>query len=187
MRILQNLAIAVCLCYGGVAQAQDGLLQSINGVLGAVNGLLSGNGQAGNTASKGGSPAMYSDIQEQNLTNAIKPLPNKEAVTNMTEAYPTIVKVLSITACATSQSENMDTKRILRYGTSDSYIRGVYFPYLSNHRSGCLVVERIDSYQKIANNAFSFKALYVSPQSGESQSIGYKMIKEPSGEWLFKF
>lgn len=43
-------------------------------------------------------------------------------------------------------------------------------------------IERVEGYKQIAKNAFTFNALYVSQQSGETKNLPYKMIKEPSGE-----
>lgn len=151
----------------------DTTLKNVNNTLAATNNTLAG-------------------ITEQDVSKVTKPLPNKEAVANMQEAMPTINKTLSIIACAEKESVKTYVSyqnRAMRYATSDSDKQMVFLPIfaMKNHRSGCLNIERIDSYKQIAKNAFSFNALYVSPQSEESKSIQYKMLKEPSGEWLFQF
>ena len=152
----------------------DTALKSVNNTLASTNDALSG-------------------IQQQDVSKVIKDLPNQEAVTDMQEALPTVNKALSMIACAPKNAyANLSYQnRVMRYATTDSSNQMIYLPGagtgMPNHRSGCLNIERVDSYRQIAKNAFSFNAQYVSPQSEETKNVQYHMIKEPSGEWLFKF
>lgn len=165
------LALVLLSTFSGCAEIGSAL-KEVNGDLATTNNALSG-------------------IKEQNVSRVVKPLPNKIATENMKEAMPTINKTLSIIACAPKNAYgNLSYQnRVMRYATSDSFNQNIFLPgaVMANHRTGCLDIERIDNYQQVAKNAFMFNALYVSPQSGESKNIQYKMIKEPSGEWLFKF
>lgn len=166
---------------GGCAEINTAL-QGINDSLATTNNVLS-------SASGQNSKSALVGIKEQDFSKVVKPLPNKIAEANMKEAMPTINKALSIIACGQRVNARSYETMAIRYGTSDSNWQAVFLPVfaMDNHRSGCVDIERVDGYQQIAKNAFRFNALYVSPQSGESRSIQYKMIKEPSGEWLFKF
>lgn len=169
-------SLCVAIMFSGCVEVGTAL-KTVNETLAKTNSALGGKQNNG----KSGSPQML--VVEQDIRKVIKPLPNKEAIGNIEEALPVMTKALSTIACTGLESN----PRVGLYATSDSYVAGKPIQWMHNHRSGCVNVERIDNYKKVANNAFEFNALYVSPQSGESYNGRYKMIKEPSGEWLFKF
>ena len=49
---------------------------------------------------------------------------------------------------------------------------------------GCLNVERIQNWRRIADNAFAFDIVFTAPDSGESYQWPTVMHREPDGSWL---
>jgi hypothetical protein len=102
----------------------------------------------------------------------------------VSEAKPTIEKVLQISACY----PNFDIYKYLQpYAADGNVAFGAPIAGMQYHpKTQCLSVIRLDSWKMLARNAFSFRSVFVSDASGESRSQYYEMIREPDGAWLFK-
>lgn len=176
---LSSLSALVCLTFGLTAcQGVNDVLAGVNSTLGAVNSVLSG------TTSSAGSSAVYVDSKTQaSAVNAAnKAAANGDARKMFNDAKPTIEKLVATSACATDQSQ------VKRFADPDgSGLLPLPMTYVSYHKSGCMNVLRINNVKKITSNAFSFTVYYISPQSEETKKHDYQAIKQPEGEWLFKW
>lgn len=89
-------------------------------------------------------------------------------------------------ACADEGSAELMESRIARYTVNGHCFR-IHFPYFAqirHHTEGCLIVERINSFNSRKIDEISFNATFVSQQTGESLVKRYKMVKE-GNDWLF--
>lgn len=150
-------------------------------MLKTANSVLSG------TATSTGSSGVSIDSHTQaSTTSAInKATANSDVKKMFNEAKPTIEKMVAMTACTIQQSP------LNQFTDPDSGL-GLPAPLsvsykLKYHKSGCLSVLRINNVKRQASNAFSFTVYYQSPQSEETDSYDYLAIKQPDGEWLFKW
>ncbi|VTU06619.1 Uncharacterised protein [Actinobacillus indolicus] len=97
------------------------------------------------------------------------------------DAKPTIEKMVASVACMAS-SEQMQ-----RYADPEAGIHVELSYKFQYHKSGCANVLRLNNITKKTANAFSFSVYYISPQSEETVKRDYTAIKQPEGEWLFKW
>lgn len=126
-------------------------------------------------------PSM-SDKQTQQLKSQLAlTAKNKQLKQLVTDANPTIEKVLSMTACfAPSTSFGM-------YQSDQTGPGAIDQPYLFTHHdhTQCANVQRILDWKTTAKNAVAFHVMFVSEQSGESLKKGYEIQKQLDGSWLF--
>ncbi|TNH08035.1 hypothetical protein FHQ26_07025 [Testudinibacter sp. TR-2022] len=151
-------------------QVLNGALTIINSTLFSFNDTFSG--------------TVLSASNKFSIQNSLaQATPSNNATKLFRDAKPTLEKVLSLIVCRKDDQ--------LRFYTDSSSV-GLPTPispfsYMSKHKSGCLNVQRVDSIKKKTANAFSFRALFVSPQSEESKFGSYTAIKQQNGKWLFNW
>lgn len=163
------LTALVCLGLSACQAITDVGTQATN-VLRSVNETLSGQ-------------FIDNQTKETASTALNKATPANNVKSLFLDASPTLNKVLPLIAC-----EKDDQLRAYQ----DESSVGMPYPLspvrqMQYHKSGCVNVQRIDSIKKKANNAFSFRVLFVSPQSQETFNGRYTAIKQPNGEWLFNW
>ncbi|WP_159837196.1 hypothetical protein [Burkholderia sp. 8Y] len=159
-------------------------LQSLNSGLSQVNQALA--------PSPNGVPTMFapslSADQRAQLSNALAAsVASRDAgMRNMVaSAQPVGVAVMSKAACY----QHWNNAPVLRMYSSANLGNGtIYGPwgvgsmqYAPKNR--CLSVLRTDSWKQKSLNAFQFRAVYYSPESGESQGVYYEFINQ-DGSWL---
>src|SRR5574344_2664476 len=144
--------------------------QELNNTLGQISNTISNTANSVNSAF---------DAPEQDLTPLIPALSDKAQKEQIAEAKPVIQKVLSNFACINSFEA---LKRLNKYSTKNGLF--VYAPIMrmDHHVSGCTTITRINNYQTIAKNAFSFEATFESPQSGEVDRRYFGVQKQPEGD-----
>lgn len=142
-------------------------------------GLNSVSKTIGNTVNTISSVA---DAPEQDISGLIPVVSDATQKQQIAEAKPVIQKVLSNFACIDSFE---GLKRLDKYSTKNGLF--VYPPIMrmDHHTSGCTTITRINNYQLIAKNAFSFDATFESPQSGEVDRRHFGVQKQAEGDWLF--
>jgi hypothetical protein len=100
--------------------------------------------------------------------------------TMISEARPTIEQVLEMQACF------YPTGSYGLYLTEGGNYHTLYDNIFNHHdKSQCVNVQRIKDWKIKAKNAFGFRVLYVSEQSGQNQEFYYSMEKQLDGTWLF--
>ena len=109
----------------------------------------------------------------------------------ITEAKPVIYQFLEAASCQFGFANHIQGVAKITATELDSWTHDHYFFTLTpddNHPKGkCLNVERINSWSMKAKNAFEFKVLFISEESGESITRNMGMRKE-DGEWrVYKF
>lgn len=154
----------------GVYETNEYLLLFLRNLLLGENNLLSNR-------------QLHNQTKETTSTALNKATPANNVKSLFLDATPTLNKVLPLIAC-----EKDDQLRAYQ----DESSVGMPYPLspvrqMQYHKSGCVNVQRIDSIKKKANNAFSFRVLFVSPQSQETFNGRYTAIKQPNGEWLFNW
>jgi hypothetical protein len=178
---LQFALAAAAVACAGCAET-GAALQSLNNGLSQVNQAMAPNGN--------GTPAMFgpslSVEQQGQMRDAISAsLSSRDAALRgmVGSAQPVLVAVMSKSACY----HEGNTSRVLSMYTSaqlgNGYIAAPfsYMRYAPKNR--CLSVLRTDSWTQKSLNAFTFRAVYYSPESGESQGQTYEFIKS-DGSWL---
>ncbi len=98
-------------------------------------------------------------------------------------AQPVLVAVMSKSACY----HEWNASRVLSMYTSaqlgNGYIPAPFTSMRYAPKNRCLSILRTDSWTQKSLNAFTFRAVYYSPESGESQGLTYEFIKS-DGSWL---
>lgn len=165
--------------FAPAAQAQT-FLQKLNEKLNKANQALSGI----SSQSSGTDAAQPTSQQLQQLADALNAPGKPSQVQPMyEEARKTISDLLLVTSCDFTQGG----KQIVPFVAPGIWVNSYVSPVLtmSHHpHSQCLDVQRVDGWQAKAKNAFHFRALYVSAQSGESATKGYDLTRQPDGNWL---
>ncbi|BCF95979.1 hypothetical protein PPGU19_005480 [Paraburkholderia sp. PGU19] len=157
-------------------------LQSLNNGLAQVNQAMAPSG--------GGTPSVFgpslSVEQQGQMRDAIgASLASRDAgLRNMvSSAQPVLVAVMSKSACY----HEWNASRVLSMYTSaqlgNGYIPAPYTSMRYAPKNRCLSVLRTDSWTQKSLNAFTFRAVYFSPESGESQGLTYEFIRA-DGAWL---
>ncbi len=175
----QRFSVSALACLSLTAcQGVNDVLSSVNSTLGAVNSVLSGS-----PSSSSSSSTVYIDSKTQAsvTTAANKAKASKDAMKLFNDAKPTIEKMVASVACMAS-SEQMQ-----RYADPEAGIHVELSYKFQYHKSGCANVLRLNNITKKTANAFSFSVYYISPQSEETVKRDYTAIKQPEGEWLFKW
>ena len=179
MRTRISACLLLACCIAPVAQAQN-FLQNLNNKLNKANQALSGNG----SQPLGVDTAQPTSQQLQQLTDTMN-LPGKPAQVQpmYEEAHEIIGDLLLVTSCDFTQGG----KQLVRFVAPGVWVNSFVSPVatMRHHtRSQCLDVQKLDGWQARAKNAFHFRALYVSPQSGESATKGFELTRQPDGNWL---
>ncbi|GJH36382.1 hypothetical protein CBA19CS91_26515 [Paraburkholderia hospita] len=180
MKLLFALAAMAVACAG--CAETGAALQSLN------NGLSQVNQAMAPTAS--GAPAMFgpslSVEQQGQMRDAISAsLSSRDAGLRgmVGSAQPVLVAVMSKSACY----HDWNASRVLSMYTSaqlgNGYIPAPFSSMRYAPKNRCLSVLRTDSWTQKSLNAFTFRAVYYSPESGESQGLTYEFIKS-DGSWL---
>lgn len=163
--------------------ALDEGLSQVNSALGTVNRVL---GSTNNTLSDVTAPSgasLDSATQASIATAVAKAYPENSAHAIFNEAKPAIIKMIALVACDTPSSrmgQYTDAKGALYH-----YRKGSHSMYY--HKSGCVHVLRIENITRESANAVHFDVVYISPQSEETNKRSYTAVKQPSGEWLFRW
>lgn len=128
-------------------------------------------------------------VYEQNISKVIAPLPSKKAVKNVSEAYDTMQKSLSIIACARKGNPEYYLSMLKQYCVGPNTLlvaSSLPISYdIKKHNDGCLKIKKILNYKELADDEFQFSVIYVSNQSGESAQETYDMKKLPGNEWYY--
>jgi len=127
--------------------------------------------------------ATLTEAQKQQLSKQLNPkISDKQIKAMLTEASPTIEKVLGMTACFYPGNS---------FGAYQSsggnFTNFPQNPWLFSHHDSaqCVNVQRIKNWRASAKNALSFSVMYVSEQSGESFEYQYEIQKQLDDVWLF--
>ncbi|GAC1371918.1 MAG: hypothetical protein NVS3B3_09410 [Aquirhabdus sp.] len=170
----------------GLNAVSNGLTQ-VNRVLGAPTAVA----KTGNTASTNPITAAQTDKIVNGLVSSRKQY-NNNLGQAIGEAAPNIGKVISFLSCYNNPSSFPDSylgQYIAPKGPFDGYnsqLRIAPISRMQYHpKSQCLTVVRFQGWSMLAANAIKFQVLYISDSSGETQTDGFVMVKQPFGEWLF--
>lgn len=179
MRTRISACLLLACGIASAAQAQN-FLQKFNDKLNKVNHALAGNDSQALEANA----AQPTDRQLQQLAGAMN-APGKPAQVQpmYEEARETIGDLLLVTSCDFTQGG----KQLARFAAPGVWVNSFVSPVgvMSHHpRTQCLDVQRLDGWQVKAKNAFHFRALYVSAESGESATKGFELTRQPDGNWL---
>jgi hypothetical protein len=177
-----SLRLAILAAASALTACTTADLQSFNNGLAQVNQALA--------PSANGTPAIFgpslSAEQEQQMRNAVSAsLASRDAAfRNMVNsAQPVLVAVMSKAACY----QDWNDSRVLSMYTSAQLGNGWIPSPWSNMKyapkSRCLTVLRTDSWTQKSLNSFRLRAVYYSPESGESQALTYEFINQ-DGNWL---
>lgn len=180
MKLHFALAAVAVTCVGC---AQTGTaLQSLNNGLSQVNQALA--------PTVNGTPAMFGpslsvEQQGQMRSTLSASLNARDAGFRnlVNSAQPTMVAVMSKSACY----QDWNASRVLSMYTSaqlgNGYIPSPWSGMKYAPKSRCLSVLRTDSWTQKSLNAFRYRVVYYSPESGESQALNYEFINQ-DGSWL---
>lgn len=168
------------------------VLNSTARVLNSTSAVLGGTNSTSSSSSAHGSYTQKPNAQQQAQLNAALTYKaaNAQLKQAITEAKPVIYQFLEAASCQISHYNRVaeDVKGVAGITSSDVefYLKAIDAP--TNHPEGkCLNVERIDSWEMVAKNTFNFKVLFVSEESGESETRRMGMRKE-DGEWrVYRF
>ncbi|CAJ0809823.1 hypothetical protein LMG18093_00823 [Ralstonia holmesii] len=181
MKLRVTLAAIAVVCAG--CAETGAALKSLNSGLTQVNQALAA-GPSGNPAIFG--PSLSPEQESQMRTAVTTSLASRDAAfRNMvSSAQPVLVAVMSKAACY----QDANDSRVLSMYLSARYGNNAWIPSPWNGmqyapKSRCLTVLRTDSWTQNSLNAFQFRTVYYSPESGESQVRGYEFINQ-DGTWL---
>lgn len=132
-------------------------------------------------------PATTAQLQQAAIALNSAPAALK---TDVTAAGPTLRPFLITLMCVQDDSATRDL--VQRYvgsrgtamfnGWSGMMAPGKRMPH--HDMVGCLNVERIQNWRRIAANEFGFDIVFTAPDSGESYVWPTVMHREPDGTWL---
>ncbi|MGU7816662.1 hypothetical protein [Burkholderia sp. AW49-1] len=176
--VVSALALTACAETGSA-------LQSLN------NGLTQLNQAMAPTSS--GMPALLgpslSPDQQVQMNRALSAsLSARDAAFRgmVASAQPVMAEVMSKTACY--QGNNV-YKVLSMYSSArldNSYISSPWTNMRYAPKGRCLSILRADSWSQKSLNAFSYRTVFYSPESGESQAVNYEYIKQ-DGAWLLNY
>lgn len=168
------------------------VLNSTASLLNTTSSVLNGGSASSSSSSARSSYTQKPNAQQQTQINSALTYKasNAQLKQAITEAKPVIYQFLEAASCQVSHYNRVaeDVKGVAQITSSDVefYLKAIDAP--TNHPEGkCLNVERIDSWEMVAKNTFNFKVLFVSEESGESETRRMGMRKE-DGEWrVYRF
>ncbi|APR37237.1 hypothetical protein [Paraburkholderia sp. SOS3] len=157
-------------------------LQSFNNGLAQMNRALAPNAN-GTPAFLG--PSLSTEQQQQLRSAVSASLGARDAAfrNQVNSAQPVLVAVMSKASCYHEWNDS----RVLSMYTSAQLGNGwIPSPWTNMKyapKNRCLTVLRTDSWTQKSLNSFRFRAVYYSPESGESQALTYEFINQ-DGAWL---
>ena len=141
--------------------------------------------QSNNTASI---TAIQTAAIDQLLTSAMQ---DPAIAADRSAAANLIGSIVATGSCAkNSAAWNPLSRQMVRpasYGPGFAdllYTPRAFFKY--HEDNSCLDVVRLSDWNKPANNALTFTAFYVSPQSGEAANQTYTLQKDSQNGWLIQ-
>lgn len=164
------------------------VLNSTARVLNSTSAVLGGTSSTSSSSSAQGSYTQKPNAQQQAQLNTALTYKasNTQLKQAITEAKPVIYQFLEVASCQlTGRGTYLNGVARITSSERDHFV-AMYKP--SNHPEGkCLNVERVDSWEMVAKNAFDFRVLFVSEESGESR-IGIMGMRKEDGEWrVYRF
>ncbi|XZG69296.1 hypothetical protein ACTSKR_11595 [Chitinibacteraceae bacterium HSL-7] len=177
--------LVVTLFAGLVVSGCAAQMAEINKSLEEVNAALASTGKQ-SSSSGGGVTAKPSQSQVQAFQSQLSRPLNGGVKVARDEARDTIIGLLGFQSCYPKNNVYDYVGQYFVSTVNVSVAVDSPMEYLSYHpRTKCLTIARIDNWIMPEKNALTFKALFVSDESGKSQLMGYEMVKE-DGVWLFK-
>ena len=183
MAIIGLLAVGLAGC-----ESTAEVLNSTARVLNSTSAVLGGTSSTSSSSSAQGSYTQKPNAQQQAQLNTALTYKasNTQLKQAITEAKPVIYQFLEVASCQlTGRGTYLNGVARITSSERDHFV-AMYKP--SNHPEGkCLNVERVDSWEMVAKNAFDFRVLFVSEESGESR-IGIMGMRKEDGEWrVYRF
>lgn len=183
MAIIGLLAVGLAGC-----ESTAEVLNSTARVLNSTSAVLGGTNSTSSSSSAHGSYTQKPNAQQQAQLNTALTYKasNAQLKQAITEAKPVIYQFLEVASCQlTGRGTYLNGVARITSSERDHFV-AMYKP--SNHPEGkCLNVERVDSWEMVAKNAFDFRVLFVSEESGESR-IGIMGMRKEDGEWrVYRF
>lgn len=138
--------------------------------------------------------ALSADLRETKITKT-----NKKLDAQFNEASPVISQALEVHRClkrlnndfngqlASLRALNpylvpgLDATKMQIDGMIKNLAPAFQFQYAS--QSKCVGISQIDSIAAVANNALSFRVVYLATDSGETTNFWYKTQKQDNGDW----
>lgn len=150
------------------------------------------------------SSATSSDVQSATPTQAqVESLKHKmanvhasaKALVLWKSASETVLKVTQFLSCYPSFPVSEHLMRYVAPGDEQvaGFIfqgvmdRGAYGGFRYHPKSQCVSVDRIDSVKAKANNALSYRVIFLSDSSGETYIGRYTIARQPDGVWLYTY
>lgn len=172
-------------------------VSDVNQALSVASKVMGGSSSSSVSSSSSRNPSIWGSIaritpqQQAQISSVLtRSIANSQLRLMASEAQPVIQFFLEAASCQFSGNAGGFTlEGISRVVSSNNRTKAAWgntFHRVTapNHHpmDKCLTVSRIDSWQKEANNAFSFQVLFLSDYSGNSTSKKIVMRKE-DGEW----
>ena len=159
------------------------VLNSTASLLNTTSSVLGG-GSASSSSTSSYSQKPNAQQQAQINSALTYKASNAQLKQAITEAKPVIYQFLEAASCQFGRNRITGVAKIT--SSERDYFVSMFKP--ANHPEGkCLNVERVDSWEMVAKNAFEFRVLFVSEESGESKVAIMGMRKE-DGEWrVYRF
>lgn len=185
---LRGCALTIMLLAGGCAAHQ---VEDFNRAVGEANRVLGARpavppAAAANVAAGGALPLVPSPAQVKAIeSQATTPLNDATLAAARREAWPVIERLVRTSACAAPTGPMLGS--YLGRDTAPSFGGTFFSPMLGmryHPASQCLTVARIDGWTLRARNAISFRTVYASDASGETNSRVYELTKQPDGAWM---
>lgn len=104
----------------------------------------------------------------------------------VSSAQPVMVAVMSKTACFQGSNDYQVISMYTSARLDNTYISSPWTRMQYAPKGRCLSVLRTDSWAQKSLNAFSYRTVFYSPESGESQAVNYEYVKQ-DGTWLLNY
>lgn len=163
----------------------EGFLDKLNKGLKQASGVLSGDGKPARSA--GPSIPKPTEAQMQKLAKlVVNPVVSSEAKPLWDTARDRIAEVLLYESCYPQYGSHSYLGRYVAPGVdpvfvfNDPIFRMQYHP-----KTECVTVDRIDDVKMKAKNAISFRVIFVSDASGETETYTHHLTRQPDDQWLF--
>lgn len=185
MKIKKLLVTSACVfaIFLSGCEAVNESLSAVNESLANMNSALGGTSTNDTTTSSSSTSVQVPQSVTQATTTAFTNSEKSDVQALINSAKPTIVEVIGKIAC------NASGRVMGRYTAPDSFTNFYVSPFINMpyHTSGCVTPIRIHGWDKVAANALRFTVDYMSPQSEETVRRTYTAVRQPDGEWLFKW
>lgn len=185
-----NHILATTILISGLVIATPAVGQTLLNNL--VNRVLKPTGAAAASITQPGNVASITPAQTTGIDRLLAaPLQDQRIATDRREAAALIERIVATGSCAkNSAAWNPLSRQMLRprsFGAGFGDIMFTPRKFFKYHEDGsCLDVVRLSDWRKPANNALTFKAYYVSPQSGEAANQEYTLQKDVGEGWLIQ-